>query len=90
MALAVSSLVETDCGLATGASLTGLTVIETVAGDEFDRAVVDFEREAVRAVVVRRRCVGQVGGRPGKRAMSRDWQPQRKSMDRSPDRSRSG
>ena len=32
IATAVSSLVATDCGLAVGVSLTGVTVIETVAG----------------------------------------------------------
>ena len=37
MTLAVSSFVVADWALATGASLTALTVIETVAAVEFSR-----------------------------------------------------
>ncbi len=46
--------------MATGASLTGLTVIDTVAVLRVDRAVVGLEGEAVGAVVVGGRGVGQI------------------------------
>ena len=46
----------------TGASLTGVTVIVTVATLRVDGAVVGLEGEAVGAVVVRRRRVGEGAG----------------------------
>ena len=72
MAFAVSSLVVTACAFATGASLTAVTVMLTVASGRVDRAVVDLEGEAVRAVVVRRGRVGQVRRRPAQACRGRD------------------
>ncbi len=50
--LATSSAVVTDWAETTGASLTGVTVIETVAVFESSEAVAGVEREAVVAVAV--------------------------------------
>ena len=71
MPVAVSSFVVTACAVATGASFTAATVIDTVATFESSRAVVRLEGEAVGAVVVRRRRVGQRRRRPAQRAVRR-------------------
>ena len=57
--------------LATGASLTAVTVISTVAGAEFDQAVVGGEGERVAAVEIGVRGVAQVRGCPAQAAVGR-------------------